>query len=96
MKKAIIIFILIGLVFNLKAQDSLDNYIVYGLKNSPSIKAKYAAYEAAVKYSESFSVLPNPTLSMAYFLNPIETRIGAQRMRVALSQKIPWFGTIDK
>lgn len=96
MKYKLIFIVFLVASLNLNAQDSLDRYVEYGLKNNHLIKSKYASYEAAVKFSKSVTSLPDPELSMAYFLNPVETRLGSQRMRIALSQKIPWFGTIDK
>jgi outer membrane protein TolC len=40
------------------------------------------------------SSLPDPNLSMGYFISPVETRLGPQNMRFSLSQMFPWFGTL--
>jgi outer membrane protein TolC len=40
------------------------------------------------------SSLPDPNLSMGYFISPVETRLGPQNLRFSLSQMFPWFGTL--
>ncbi len=39
--------------------------------------------------------LPNPTVSFAYGLSPIETRLGPQQAKISVSQMFPWFGTLN-
>lgn len=36
--------------------------------------------------------LPDPVLSYTYYLEQVQTRVGPQRQRFALSQMFPWFG----
>jgi outer membrane protein TolC len=38
--------------------------------------------------------LPDPQLAFAWFISPVETRLGPQQMRISLSQFFPWFGTL--
>jgi outer membrane protein TolC len=40
-------------------------------------------------------VLPDPEVAFAYFISPIETRLGPQQARVSLTQMFPWFGTLS-
>ena len=44
---------------------------------------------------EQVNTLNNPTFSFGYFISPVETRVGPQRMKFSLNQMFPWFGTLD-
>ena len=39
-------------------------------------------------------VLPDPTVSLGYFVLPVETRLGAQRLKIGIRQSFPWLGTL--
>lgn len=73
---------------------SLEEYLKLGAENNPGLKAKYAEFEAAMQRVPQMGSLPDPTFSYGYFISPVETRVGAQRMRFSLSQMFPWFGTL--
>ena len=77
----------------LKAQ-TLDIYLKEASEKSPGLKAKYAEFEASVKRVSQVNALPDPTLSFGVFISPIETRVGAQKAKISLSQMFPWFGTL--
>jgi cobalt-zinc-cadmium efflux system outer membrane protein len=96
MRRNLIIALVLSLSSQLTAQDYLGQYLKEGLGNNPSIKAKFSSYEAAMKISESITGLPDPSLGLGYFISPVETRLGAQRMRFSFNQSLPWFGTIGK
>lgn len=95
MKRFIIHLIgcLLMLPFSLKAQ-TLDDYLMVALENNPSLKASFAVFEASLRRVSQVNALPDPTLSIGVFISPIETRVGAQRARVSISQMFPWFGTL--
>ncbi|MGB2823257.1 MAG: TolC family protein, partial [Phycisphaerae bacterium] len=38
--------------------------------------------------------LPDPSLTYRYFIEEVETRVGAQRQAVALAQRFPWLGKL--
>ena len=61
---------------------------------NPGVAARYAEFEAAMKRSAQVRGLPDPSLSIGYFISPVETRIGPQRARFSLTQMFPWFGTL--
>ena len=91
MRKLIIIFILF-FAYNAKGQ-SLNDYYTIAAENNPELKAKYKEFEAAMQKIPQVSSLPDPNLSMGYFISPVETRLGPQNVRLSLSQMFPWFGT---
>jgi len=79
----------------LSAQDKyLSKYISYGLENNPFLKSEYLKYQASIEMINSSNSLDDPTISTGIFLSPIETRLGTQRAKISIAQKLPWFGTL--
>lgn len=74
---------------------TLDEYFQAASENNPGLQAKYKEFEAAMQKVPQVSSLPDPTFSFGYFLLPVETRVGPQRMKFSLSQMFPWFGTLQ-
>ncbi|GAO30382.1 TolC family protein [Geofilum rubicundum] len=87
----LLVFMLAGL--GVYAQ-SPDDYYQIAAENNPGLKAKYAAYEAALQKIPQARTLADPTFSFGYFVSPVETRVGPQRARFSLTQMFPWFGTL--
>ena len=73
----------------------LNQYLVLAAENNPELKALFNEYLAALEEVKQEGVLPDPQLSFGYFIQPIETRLGAQRATASFSQMFPWFGTLD-
>ncbi|WP_421753651.1 TolC family protein [Croceimicrobium sp.] len=73
---------------------SLKAYQQIAAENNPGLQAQYKQFEASLQRIVQSSSLPDPQLSMGYFLVPIETRVGPQQARISLSQMFPWFGTL--
>lgn len=92
MKKyiSLLCFLLIGL--SLSGQ-SLEEYWQLAAENNPTLKAKFTLYLSALERVNQQSALPDPNLSFGYFISPVETRVGAQRFKLSLSQMFPWMGT---
>lgn len=95
MKKYLIIIIgcLLLFPFGLQAQ-TIEDYLKEASEYNPNLKASYATFEASLKRVSQVNALPDPTISFGVFISPIETRVGAQRAKVSLSQMFPWFGTL--
>ena len=74
---------------------SLNDYILFALKESAELRAAYNNYSATLLRAPQVSVLPEPRLSYGYYINSIETRSGPMQHRVGLSQPIPWFGKLS-
>ena len=73
---------------------SLEEYQRQALEQNPALQASYKQFEAAMQRVSQVNSLPDPTLSIGYFISPVETRVGPQRVRFSLSQMFPWFGTL--
>ncbi len=74
---------------------TLDSYIEEALRNHPGLAAAEADRLAAGEQVLKAGVLPDPRLSYAGYLSPVETRVGPQRQALALSQALPWPGILD-
>jgi len=76
-----------------RSQD-LQSYLKEAGQNHPGIQAAWKEYYAALEQVPQAGALPDPKLSIGYFISPVETRLGPQHFKVSLSQMFPWFGTL--
>lgn len=75
-------------------EHDLKSYIQYAVTNNPLIKT--SAYRIKSQ-KESVSIakkIADPKVTVAYFINEVETRVGPQKAKVGLSQMLPWPGKI--
>ncbi len=77
-----------------KGQSTLDQYLQTAAEKNPQLKAIFNQYLAALEEVPQVGSLPDPQLSFGVFVQPIETRVGAQRANFSISQMFPWFGTL--
>ena len=98
---ALIMFFLALWTNNSHAQEEeigigyLDKYLVLAAENNPQIRSLYKEYLAALEKVVQEGTLPDPQISFGYFIQPVETRVGAQQATASFSQMFPWFGTLD-
>jgi outer membrane protein, heavy metal efflux system len=90
MSLAILLFVSLG-----GSAQNLEEYLEMAAKNNPLIKAKFSSYMASLEVVPQVGTLPDPQLAFAYFIKPVETRLGPQQAKVAFTQMFPWFGTLD-
>lgn len=95
MKKHIICICIALSFVAISTAQSVDDYFKLAAENNPSLQAKYKNFEAALQRVAQVSSLSDPTLTLGYFISPVETRVGPQRARFSLSQMFPWFGTLS-
>jgi outer membrane protein TolC len=93
MRSAIAILFFLSLA-SAGTSQGLPEHLVQAAELNPGVAARYAEFEAAMKRSAQVRGLPDPSLSIGYFISPVETRIGPQRARFSLTQMFPWFGTL--
>ena len=77
-------------------QASLHDLVQYAQLNNPSIRAAKEAWRAAIEIHRIATGYPDPVLSLTYFPEPIETRLGPQDWNLSLSQMIPFPGRLSK
>lgn len=73
----------------------LNQYLQTAAQNNPRLKSLLNEYLATLEEVPQAGALPDPQLTMASFIQPVETRVGAQRASVSVSQMFPWFGTLN-
>lgn len=73
----------------------LSDLIKEALENNPQVQAAYGEWQASLEQISQAKGFPDPTLSFAHFGQSIETRLGPQRNKISLSQKIPFFGKLS-
>jgi len=93
-KLSLIFLITIFYLAEVNAQGVLDEYLEIAAKNNPVLKVKYNEYLAALEEVPQVSALPDPQISFAYFIQPVETRLGPQKAKLSLNQMFPWFGAL--
>jgi cobalt-zinc-cadmium efflux system outer membrane protein len=89
-----ILFLLITSMVSAQ-QGDLNNYLKIAAENNPGLKAKFNDYMAALEVAPQVKALPDPQVAFAYFISPVETRVGPQRFKISASQMFPWFGTLE-
>lgn len=75
-------------------QEDLNRYLEIAGKNNPGLQVKFNEYMAALEVVPQAKALPDPQIAFAYFVSPVETRMGPQQFKVSASQFFPWFGTL--
>ena len=92
--KIIFIFSFSLFTFNFLGAQELQSLISESLLNSPKIKKFELQYRIASEKVNEVNTLPNTDFGVGYFISEPETRTGAQRFKVSIKQRLPWFGSI--
>jgi outer membrane protein TolC len=95
MKKILAYMILLLGALPLAQAQTLDSYLLKAGENNPTLKARYAEYEAALQKVPQVGALPDPEASFSFFLSPMERYMGNQLGEASVMQMLPWFGTLD-
>jgi cobalt-zinc-cadmium efflux system outer membrane protein len=88
------LLLLIAIPISGFGQSELGNYLEEAAENNPGLKAKFNDYLAALERAPQVKALPDPQVAFAYFIKPVETRMGPQEFKFSASQMFPWFGTL--
>lgn len=75
-----------------KLDGSLDAYLEHAFSNRPELRAGLQRWRASQHRVDTVDELGPLTLSYAFFLRSVETRVGPQRHRAGIKQTIPWPG----
>ncbi len=96
MKKQVSILLwLIWIPWAADAQQELNRYLEIAAENNPGLRASFNEYMAALEVVPQAGSLPDPQVAFGYFISPVETRVGPQRLKIGASQMFPWFGTLN-
>ena len=91
---SLLLVLLVSSVVRPQPRRSVDDYIDLALRRNPRIEAAERTVAAAREKTRVAGVLPDPSISGGYFISEVETRVGPQRARLGLSQKVPWPGKL--
>ena len=92
--KIIVIFSFSLFTINFLGAQELQSLISESLLNSPKIKKFELQSRIASEKVNEVNTLPNTDFGVGYFVSEPETRTGAQRFKVSIKQRLPWFGSI--
>jgi len=95
MKTSSIVLLLLGISQWALAQNP-EVLVQQALQNNPSLKVLQLDYEAALQKAPQVSQMPDPEVGIGVFPLPVETRLGAQRMRISAMQMLPWKSLLDQ
>ncbi len=87
--------IIVGMAPKASAQSQLNIYLQTAAENNAGLKVKFNTYMASLEKVPQVSALPDPNVAFAYFIQPVETKLGPQQAKISLSQMFPWFGTLS-
>ena len=73
---------------------ALSDYLAYAALNNPGLEAAFNQWKAALERVPQVKALPDPRFTYRYFIEEVETRVGAQRQAFELAQTFPWFGKL--
>lgn len=73
----------------------LEDLLEEALSVNPRITAAENEWRAAMEMIPQARSMPDPMLSYGHFFSSIETRLGPQRNKLSLSQKLPFFGKLS-
>lgn len=74
----------------LPADATLADCLAYAARHNAELRASFHRWRAALEQIPQAEAPPDPRLTYAYYIREVETRVGAQRQSVALSQTLPW------
>jgi outer membrane protein TolC len=94
MKNSAIILLLILGFQGIGFSQSLDDYLKVAAENNPELKAYFNQYLAALEKVPQVGALPDPELSIGFFIKPMERFMGNQQADIQLMQMFPWFGML--
>jgi outer membrane protein TolC len=91
----LIILMATALAPRMGATQTLEDYLLQAARDNPGLKAAYNEYLAALERSPQVGAMPNPELSMGFFVpEAMEFPMGFQRGQVTYMQMFPWFGML--
>ena len=79
----------------LTESSGLSDYLAYAALNNPGLEAAFNRWKAALERVPQATSLPDPRFTYQYFIEEVETRVGAQRESFGLAQMFPWFGKLE-
>ena len=67
---------------------TIEAYQQLAAENNPAVRAEFQKYLASLEEEPQVSALPDPEVAFAYFISPIETRLGPQQARISIDSDV--------
>lgn len=83
-----------SLLPNLDARSTLSDHLSYAALNNAGLEAAFNRWRAALERVPQVKSLPDPRFSYRYYIEQVETRVGAQKQAFGISQMFPWLGKL--
>lgn len=74
--------------------ETLEEYRRVALERNRDVRAAFNRWKAALERIPQVKSLPDPRFSYTYYVEKVETRVGAQRQKLGISQMFPWLGKL--
>ncbi len=75
-------------------RSSLGSCLAFAALNNSGLRSAFYEWKAALERIVRERTLPDPRFTYRYFIEEVETRVGAQKQGVGVSQVFPWFGKL--
>jgi outer membrane protein TolC len=79
---------------DLPPEPNLEDFLRVAELRSPGLEASRRLWQAEVEGVDAAGSFPDPKVSFAWFAREVETRVGPQKSRISLRQRLPWFGKL--
>ena len=73
----------------------LEDLIREAIEGNPQSRVMLSEYRASIQKIPQVTALPDPMMTFTQFIRSPETRVGPQTQSLTVSQRFPWFGTLD-
>ncbi|MDP6543401.1 MAG: TolC family protein [Phycisphaerae bacterium] len=78
----------------LSDQSTVSDYVQYAALNNPELAAAFNTWKADLQQIPQVTALPDPRFTYQYYIQQVETRVGAQKQALSVSQTFPWLGKL--
>jgi outer membrane protein, heavy metal efflux system len=79
---------------DLPATPSLEDFVRVAEQRSPALEAGRRLWRAEAEAVDAAGSFPDPEVSFGWYAREVETRVGPQKERVSVRQRLPWFGKL--
>lgn len=73
---------------------TLEDFVHVAELRSPDLEASRRLWRAEAENVGAAGSFPDPQVSFAYYAREVETRVGPQKQRLSVRQRLPWFGKL--
>jgi len=79
----------------LTSDSTVDDYVRIAELDNPELAAAFSRWKADLQQIPQVTSLPDPKFTYQYYIQRVETRVGAQRQALSIAQTFPWLGKLS-